>query len=134
MSTKFPDFLARALPPGHRRGLAVDVARIERAMEDVFDAPRAEPLTAAEFAAIGANEWGRVRLKVIPAIRMLELRYPANDYMNAVRAGRTPRIPAPRARFAIVFRRGYSVFRKPQKPEQFRLLASLMAGARSLPR
>lgn len=128
LSTKFPDFLAKALPPGHRRGLAVDVARIERTMEDVFDAPRAEPLTAAEFAAIGANEWGRVRLSVNPALRMLKLRYPANDYMNAIRAGRTPRLPAPRASFAIVFRRDYQVFRKPQAPEQFRLLTALMAG------
>ena len=59
LSEKFPDFLARALPKGHRNGLAVDVARIERAMEDVFDAPKLEPMTAAQFAAIGADQWER---------------------------------------------------------------------------
>ena len=58
LSAKFPDFLARSLPPSGRHGLAVDVARIERAMEDVFDAPRSEPMTAAEFAAVGSERGG----------------------------------------------------------------------------
>jgi hypothetical protein len=128
MSEKFPDFLGRHLPKGQRNGLAADVARIERAMEDVFDAPRAEPMTADQFAAIGADQWERVRLRVNPALRLLTLRYPASDYMNAVRSGKKPRIPRPRTTFAIVFRRQYSVFRRDQEPEQFRLLQALAAG------
>ncbi|HEX9706446.1 MAG TPA: DNA-binding domain-containing protein, partial [Steroidobacteraceae bacterium] len=128
LSEKFPDFLARNLPRGHRNNLAADVARIERAMEDVFDERRAEPMTAAQFAAIGADQWERVRLSVNPALRLLTLRYPANDYMNAVRSGKKPRIPRPRKTFAIVYRRGYSVFRRDQAPEQFRLLAALASG------
>lgn len=128
MSAKFPDFLARSLPQNHRNGLAVDVARIERAMEDVFDERRAEPMTAAEFSAIGADQWDRVCLSVNPALRLLKLRYPANDYMNAARAGRKPRIPRPRSTFAIVYRRAFSVFRRDQEPEQFKLLAALASG------
>ena len=128
LSEKFPGFLSRHLPRGHRNGLAVDVARIERAMEDVFDERRAEPLTAAGFAAIGADEWQRVRLITVPALRFLKLRYPANDFMNAVRSGRKPRLPRPRATFAIVYRRGYQVYRRDQEPAQFRLLAALAAG------
>lgn len=128
LSEKLPDFLSRHLPRGHRYRLAVDVARIERAMEDVFDERRAEPMTAAGFAAIGADEWRRVRLTTVPALRFLKLRYPANDFMNAVRSGRKPRIPRPRATFAIVYRRGYRVYRRDQQPAQFRLLAALAAG------
>ena len=128
LSEKFPAFLARTLPRGHRSGLAVDVARIERAMEDVFDAPRVEPMTAAQFAAIGVDQWERVRLQLNPALRMLKLRYPANDYIQAVRAGRKPRIPKPRPTFAIVFRRGFQVLRRDQEPEQFKLLQALAAG------
>lgn len=128
MSAKFPAFLARYVPKGHRNGLAVDVARIERAMEDVFDAPRAEPMTAAQFGTIGADQWERVRLTVTPALRLLTLRYPANDFMNAVRAGKKPRIPRPRKTVAIVYRRGFSVFRRDQEPEQFRLLNALASG------
>ena len=128
LSERFPDFLSRHLPPGNRRALAVDVARLERAMEDVFDGPRAEPLTAAEFAAIGADEWHRVRLRVIPALRLLKLRLPANAYMNAARGAGKPRMPRPRATFAIVYRRGFQVFRRDQTPEQFKLLSALAAG------
>lgn len=128
LSEKFPAFLARWLPRGHRNGLAADVARIERAMEDVFDGPRAEPLTAAEFAAIKAEDWGRKRLRVNPAIRFLKLRYPANGYMNALRAKGSPRIPKPRPTCVIVFRRGYQVFRRDQDPDQFKLLQALAAG------
>ena len=52
LSTGFPAFLTRHLPAGRRNALAVDVARIERAMEDVFDAPLGMPLTHAQLAAI----------------------------------------------------------------------------------
>lgn len=128
LSEGFPAFLARHLPRGNRNGLAVDVARIERAMEDVFDAPQAEPLTAEQFAAIDAEAWQQARLPVNPALRLLRLRYPANDYMNAVRARGKPRIPRPRASCVIVYRRGYQVYRRSQTPEQFRLLAALASG------
>ena len=128
LSAGFPDFLARTLPRSNRNGLAVDVARIERAMEDVFDAPAASPMTAAGFAALGAGDWDRVTLRVTPALRFLKLRYPANDYMNALRRGERPRVPRPRASCAIVFRRGFQVLRRDQEPEQFRLLQSLAAG------
>ena len=127
-SARFPDFLAKTLPRTTRNGLAVDGARIERAMEDVFDAPRAEPMTAEQFATLGASDWDRTRLPVTPAIRLLELRYPANEYMNAVRRGERPRIPRARASHVIVFRRGFQVMRRDQEPEQFRLLAALVAG------
>jgi hypothetical protein len=128
LSARFPDFLARTLPRSTRNALAVDVARIERAMEDVFDAPRAEPMSAAGFAALGAGDWDRVTLRVTPALRLLKLRYPANDFMNAARRGEQPRVPRPRATFAIVFRRGFQVMRRDQEPEQFKLLEALAAG------
>lgn len=128
LSEKFPDFLARTLPRTNRNGLAVDVARIERAMEDVFDAPRAEPMTAAQFAAIGAAEWETTALRVNPALRFLKLRYPANGYMTSLRRGDKPRVPRPRATCVIVFRRGFQVFRRDQEPEQFRLLQALAGG------
>ena len=128
LSAGFPDFLARTLPRSNRSGLAVDIARIERAMEDVFDAPRAEPMTAAEFAALGSGDWDGVTLRVTPALKLLKLRYPANEFMNALRRGEQPRVPRPRATFAIVFRRGFQVMRRDQEPEQFRLLQALAAG------
>jgi hypothetical protein len=124
LSAGFPDYLAKTLPRTNRNGLVVDIARIERAMEDVFDAPAAVPMSAAEFAAVGEA----TRLRLNPALALLELRYPANTYMNALRRGERPRIPRPRATFVIVFRRGVQVLRRDQEPEQFRLLRALAAG------
>jgi len=128
LSDRFPAFLSRHLPPGGRSGLATDVARIERAMEDVHDAPQAESLTAAEFTAIGPAQWQYVKLRLVPALRLLDLRFPANEYMNALRAGKKPRLPRPRATFAIVYRRDFRLFRRDQEPGQFRLLAALARG------
>lgn len=128
LSEKFPAFLARRLPRGRRSGLAVDVARIERAMEDVFDAPLAEPLTAAQLRAIGAGALPQTRFEMNPALALLTLRYPANDYMNAARGHGRPRLPAPRTTPVIVYRRAFQVYRRDQEPEQFRLLKALAAG------
>ena len=90
-----------------RRGLAVDVARIERAMEDVFDAPRAEPMTAAEFAAIGQRK-RRARLRVNPALRLLKLRYPGERLHECgSAAAKKPRLPRPRETLVIVYRRDF---------------------------
>jgi hypothetical protein len=127
LSVGFPEFLAR-LPRTGRNALAADVARIERAMEDAFDAPRAEPMTAAEFAALGAGDSDRTTLRVNPSLVMLKLRYPANAYMTALRRGGKPRLPRPRATQVIVFRRGFQVYRRDQEPEQWKLLQSLAAG------
>ena len=124
LSAGFPDYLARTLPRSHRHALAVDIARIERAMEDVFDAPRAEPLSAAEFATVGEG----TRLRANPALVLLQLKFPANAYMNALRRGERPRIPRPKASHVIVFRRDFQVLRRDQEPEQFRLLRALVAG------
>ena len=128
LSERFPEFLSRHLPPGNRSRFAVDVARIERAMEDVFDAARAEPLTADEFASISADQWHRVRLRVIPALRLLKLRFPANDYMNMARRRGRPRLPRARETFVIVYRRDFQVFRRDQEAGQFKLLAALASG------
>ena len=128
LSRKFPDFLAKTLPRTGRNRFAADVARIERAMEEVFDAPRAEPMTAAQYAEIGAGDWSRLTLRVTPALVLLKLRYPANAYMTALRRGEKPRLPKPRATHVIVFRRGYQVFRRDQEAEQWKLLESLAAG------
>ena len=128
LSDRFPLFLSRHPPPGNRRGLAADVARIERAIEDVYDEARTAPLTAEDFATIDAGEWERIRLRVAPALRILALRFPANDYINAVRAGRKPSLPRPRRTYVIVYRRDFQVFRREQSVGQFRMLTALARG------
>ena len=128
LSEAFPAFLSRHLPAGRRSDLAVDVARIERAMEDVFDAPLARPLQHEQLAAIGTDEWQRVRLTLNPALRLLALRTAANEYMNSARGGRRARMPPPRESHVVVHRHRYQVYRRTLDRAQFELLWSLKEG------
>ncbi len=128
LSAGFPSFLTRHLPAGRRSALAVDVARIERAMEDVFDAPLGVPLTHAQLAAIAPEEWDRLRVRPSPAVRLLKLHTPANDYVSATRADRTVRVPPPRLSYVVVYRHRYQVYRRTLDGAQFALLSALENG------
>jgi len=128
LSAGFPAFLTRHLPAGRRSVLAIDVARIERAMEDVFDAPLGVPLEHGQVATIGPEEWVRLRVQPSPALRLLKLRTPANDYMNAARGGRRARVPRPRSSHVVVYRYRYQVYRRTLDGAQFALLSAMHDG------
>ena len=97
-------------------------------MEDVFDAPLGMPLTHAQLAAIAPDEWDRLCLRPSPALRLLRLRTPANDYMIAMRTGRTVRVPPPRLSYVAVYRHRYQVYRRTLDGAQFALLSALEDG------
>ena len=128
MSAGFPAFLSRHLRGDARRLVACDVARIERAMEDVFDAPMAEPLTHEQVSAVGPDQWATARLVLNPALQLLTLRTPANDVMNAIRRGQRWRNPAPRAAHVLVHRHRYRIHRNKLDPAPFVLLSALGDG------
>ena len=128
MSAGFPAFLSRHLRGDARRLVACDVARIERAMEDVFDAPMAEPLTHEQVSSVGPDQWATARLVFNPALRLLTLRTPANEVMNAIRSGKRLRKPEPRVSHVLVHRHRYRIYRNGLDPTQFALLSALQGG------
>ena len=128
LSVDFPKFLKRRLRGLKGARLAVDVARIERAMEEVFDAPRAEPLKFVELRKIPADRWGALRLKLTPALRLLALDCAANEYMATLRTQRKARPPAARPSFVIVYRHNLRAWRMTVTREQFALLGHLGRG------
>ena len=128
MSAGFPAFLSRHLRGDARRLVACDVARIERAMEDVFDAPMAEPLTHEQVSAVGPDQWATARLVLNPALQLLTLRTPANEVMNAIRRGKRWRIPAPQVSHVLVHRHRYRIHRNELDPAPFVLLSALGDG------
>ena len=128
MSADFPAFLSRHLRGDARRLVACDVARIERAMEDVFDAPMAEPLTHEQVSAVGPDQWATARLVLNPALQLLTLRTPANEVMNAIRRGKRWRIPAPQVSHVLVHRHRYRIHRNELDPAPFVLLSALGDG------
>jgi len=128
LSVRFPEFLARHLKVRRNARLAVDIARIERAMEDVFDAPRAEPLGFEALKKIPTESWGGSRLTLTPALRMLELGCDADAYMTAVRSRRPARAPRAKPAYIIVYRHNLRAWRLKVSREQFGLLRLLGRG------
>lgn len=128
--------LGRALPewlrlaPGlQRRGFCVDLARLEWATTEAFDAPDAPRLEEAELAAVTPEQWPEVRFVAQPALRLLELRWNASEWLDSAK-DEQHRHPGPRRAAArvLVFRRGYAVYRRELDRGAFGLLADLASG------
>ena len=130
LGKKFPQFLLTATDTAaiSNPEFAGAVATVERTMEDVFDEQQDEPLTIAELQAVDPAHWDKVRLKTISALRLLQLPYPVNNYISAVRDGKSADIPAAETAFVVVYRRNYRVWRTDIDSRQFALLSQLAAG------
>ena len=76
LGSKLPEWLA-AHPEhaGRRHRLAVDVARIEWAFVEAFDAPERDPLTQRQIAALQGDS----KLALQPCLQLVALSYPADD-------------------------------------------------------
>ena len=110
------------------REFAAAVAIVERTIEDVFDERQVESLSLDELQAIPLEGWHEVRLKTIPALRLLQLPYPVNDYISAVRDQRSADIPVASQSFVVVYRQNYRVWRLDLDELQFLLLGLLKEG------
>ena len=128
LGSKFPIYLADEADDLPDREFAADVATVERAMEDVFDARRVEPIPFEDLTAIPIERWGDVRLQTTPALRLLQLGYPVNTFITAVREDRHMDIPAAAPAFVAVYRHNYRVWRVDLDAQRFTLLAALHRG------
>jgi hypothetical protein len=130
-----------------RRAAAHDLARLELAMCEVFDAPESPRLDPAALARALAESaaprppspsaadpdpvtgWEQVRLRFIQAFALVSFRYPVNEYLQSVR----DESPHPRVRRAdswvAVYRRDYSVWRLPLSKPAFDTLKALSRGS-----
>jgi len=128
LGSRFSAYLADDADNLPHREFAADIATVERAMEDVFDAPRAEPIQYEDLTAIPTERWGGVRLQTIPALRLLQLDYPVNAYITAVRENRHLDIPGTAPAFVAVYRHHYRVWRVDLDAQRFTILAALRDG------
>lgn len=123
-----PEFVANA-PGLKRREFCVDLARLELACNEVFDAPESRPLSEAEVAAVAPEHWEKAVVTPREAFRLLALRYNANDYLQSVK-GASRRHPKPRLEpsWVAIFRRDYAVYQLDLTRAAHDLLADLAAG------
>ncbi len=122
-----PEFVRTARVP--KPDFCHELARLELAVTEAFDAPETPPLNEAQIAALPEAAWEHARLRPIAALRLLALRYPVNDYLQSVR-DEHHRHPSLRAKntWVAIYRRDYGVFRLDLSRPAHDLLADLMAG------
>jgi hypothetical protein len=123
-----PDFVAGAATL-KRREFCHELARLECAMAQVFDAEEEAPLGEAEIAAVPPEAWEHARLRTIPAFRLMSFRYPVNAYLQSVRDEDHDH---PRARlrgeWLAIYRRDFVVWRQSLSREAHDLLGDLANG------
>jgi hypothetical protein len=123
-----PDFVATA---GfvRRRAFCHELARLERAIAEVFEAPEEPALDDRAIASVPAAAWERARLRPIPAFRLLALRYPASAYLDSLHED-GHRHPATRRNdeWVAVYRRQYAVYRHDLSRPAHDLLSDLVGG------
>ena len=122
------DWLAEA-PRLRQRGFCRDLARLEWAVTEAFDAEETPRLAEAEIAAVPAAAWEGARLVPSAALRILDLGWNANEWLDSTKDDRHehPR-PRRRAERLAVFRRDYAVYRRELSLSAFRLLSDLASG------
>ncbi len=119
---------------GERRELVVDMARLEYAHTEVFDAPNATPLDPGKLGAVPDDAWEQACLVTDPGLRLLGLRYPVLALRRAIleRAERADTsalaLPAPKAGCFAVHRRNLAIFHDELAPNAFALLSALGRG------
>lgn len=124
-----PELIARASWLSHQ-ALCLDMARLELAYIEVFDAPEAPPLAPERLAQIPEDTFEGARLVIAPAVRLLAVRYPVADLRRKLRAaGDEPvAIPEPAPQHLVVYRRELRLWDMPVSGVAFTFLSALAAG------
>lgn len=116
--------LARRFPA------APDLARLEWARGLAFDAADAPGQLAPDaLAAIPAEDWGGLRLALVPSFRAVALAFPVHALWQALERGEPPPTLEPAPTDILVWRRGFQVYHRTAARDEAALLASIQAGA-----
>jgi Putative DNA-binding domain len=126
VGARFADFVAgqTAGPPW-----LADLARLEWARVEVFDAPDAEPLGLADLQAVPPADWPALRLRLVPACRVVESPWPIHEIWTAGDPDSDQPVPdTPRTSVVRVWREGFSVSHAAMGDAERRAFAQLQRG------
>jgi hypothetical protein len=137
LGENLPDFASTREWLPHRE-LVVDMARLEWAQVDVFDAPEAAPLAPEKLRAVPEDAWERVRLVPNPSLRLLRTHYPVLELRRRllVAQSSTPTsddpipLPEPETVHLAICRQKLVIDHERLDPSAFTLLSKL---SRSIP-
>lgn len=117
------DFLARK---GEQ--LLSDIARVEWAYIDAFDAADAPPLDPAAVQAVPEDAWPRVTLVLHPSLQRLRLEHPTHDMRRAARGGQPVVMPPRKPTRLVIYRRDLLLYTEEVDELPYELLDALSRG------
>jgi hypothetical protein len=131
---QLPEFLAQspdAVEARERAPFAADLAQLEWALVEAFDAADAAPLARAALNELEPERWAELRLRFQPALRRLALGFPVDRVRRAHDEGRAelPAALAPESTQVCVWRSQERVYLRALAPLAAEALALAQAGA-----
>ncbi len=111
-----------------RRALCRDVARIERAMSEVFDAKATPVIARDELPEIAPEAWPAVRLRPIGPFQLISANHRANHIVTAVRQEKPLPALGRKSTWVVCWRKGHTVWRMDLTKPSHAALAALAAG------
>jgi hypothetical protein len=128
LGLRFPAYVATQHALEHY-ALCCDMARLELAYLEIFDAADSAPLNAAALAAIPEEAWPQARIELSPALRLLKVDHPVaalrKQLFFAQKSGETVAIPAPERQHLLLFRHDLAMFHEQLEPAAYALLEAL---------
>ena len=107
-----------------------DLAQLEWARGEVFDAADEAPLVAAQLATLPPESWAELRFGLTPALRVLDLQYPADQVWLALEQGQVPPPASEAAPFSmVVFRLQLVAYHRRAVQGEAAALRALAAGS-----
>ncbi len=110
------------------RGFLYDLARLELAVTQAFDAPPATPLSPEQIAAVPNDGWARARLRPVPALHLMAFRYAVSEYVESVQEDTAHPSATRKNSWCAIYRRGHSVQRLELSRRAYHVLVDLCEG------
>jgi hypothetical protein len=102
-----------------------DLAELEWARVEVFDAPDAECATIDELASIPPDAWPALRFSTIPAIQTLRVQYPAHQLWSD---SQSVEVPAAETSLRIWRKNDFLVLHAPMDERESAALPKMISG------
>jgi hypothetical protein len=124
-----PAFLRSYESQAFDRTFAADLATLEWALVETLHAAAAPTLSLEHLATVPPAQWSAARLPKADTVRVHRFSYPVNAYLQAVRTGGSPSLPAAAPTATAIYRSGFVIWRMDLTPVMARVLESLFSGA-----
>jgi hypothetical protein len=123
-----PAFLLEA-PLSKERPWLADLARLEWARVEAFDAADRSTMTLEDLQAVPADNWAELRLAFVPSVHVLELAWPVDEIWRALDDRETVSSFAPRLTTTVVWRNGFTVRHRRCDVDEARAIALVSRAA-----